>query len=86
MLDVEPGASYRFAGRGTIGGLSGGRAVRPDPSGRGAVFTYAIDLQPRGGMRLLAPVLGPIVRSGLRKDLEKLRSLLEVPWRDQGVS
>ena len=28
-------------------------------------------------MRLLRPILGPMVRSGLRKDLQKLRALLE---------
>ena len=28
-------------------------------------------------MRLLSPVLGPMVRSGLKKDLQRLRELLE---------
>jgi carbon monoxide dehydrogenase subunit G len=77
VTDLDPGASYRFAGTGTIGGLAGGRAVRADAAGTGAVFTYAIELQPRGGMRLLAPLLGPMVRSGLRKDLQKLKTLLD---------
>ncbi len=58
-------------------GLSGGRTVRSDPGGTGAVFTYAIDLQPKGGMRLLKPFLAPMVRSGLKKDLHKLRELLD---------
>ncbi len=74
---LDPGVSYRFAGTGTIGGLSGGRAVRADAPGTGAVFTYTIELQPKGGMRLLGPLLGPLVRSGLKKDLQKLRTLLE---------
>ena len=39
------------------------------------MFTYAIDLQPKGSMRLLTPVLAPMVRSGLKKDLLKLREL-----------
>ena len=77
--DVEPGHSYRFAGSGTIGGVAGGRTVRPDPPGSGALFTYAIELEPRGGMRLLGPLLGPLVRSGLKKDLRKLKLLLEAP-------
>jgi hypothetical protein len=43
------------------------------------VFTYTIEVQPKGPMRLL----GPIVRSGLRKDLQKLEALLESDqWRD----
>ena len=74
---VDPGVSYRFAGEGTIGGLAGGRSVRPDEAGTGSVFTYAVELQPRGSMRLLRPVLRPIVRSGLRRDLQTLKQLLD---------
>jgi uncharacterized protein YndB with AHSA1/START domain len=76
VTELEPGTSYRFAGEGTVGGLSGARTVVPD-DGTGAVFTYEIDLEPTGGMRLLRPVLGPMVRSGLKKDLAKLKQLLE---------
>jgi carbon monoxide dehydrogenase subunit G len=77
VTDLDPGVSYRFAGSGTIGGVAGGRAVRTDESGTGAVFTYTIDLEPKGGMRLMRPVLGPVVRSGLKKDLQKLKTLLD---------
>jgi carbon monoxide dehydrogenase subunit G len=77
VSDLDPGVSYRFAGRGTIGGLAGGRTVGADPSGTGSVFTYAIELQPEGGMRLLRPVLSAMVRSGLKKDLKRLKALLE---------
>lgn len=75
VTELDPGASYRFAGSGTIGGLRGGRRVRPE--GQGAVFTYAIELEPTGAMRLLRPILGPMVRSGLKKDLGRLKQLLE---------
>ena len=58
--------------------------MTPDPPGGPAVgtkvhavFTYAIELEPKGGMRLLRPLLGPMVRSGLKKDLQKLKALLE---------
>jgi carbon monoxide dehydrogenase subunit G len=77
VTDLDPGVSYRFTGTGTIGGLAGGRTVQPDPDGNGAVFTYAIELEPQGGMRLLRPVLASIVRSGLKKDLRQLKALLE---------
>ena len=77
VTELDPGVSYRFAGTGTIGDLAGGRAVRPDDGGSGAVFTYTIEMQPKGGMRVLSPVLGPMVRSGLKKDLARLRVLLE---------
>ena len=75
VIDLDPGVSYRFAGTGTVGGLSGGRAVRA--KGAGAEFTYTIALQPHGGMRLLGPLLRPFVRSGLKKDLRKLKTLLD---------
>jgi hypothetical protein len=58
VTEFDPGVSYRFEGSGTIGGLSGGRSVRPGAHGAGAEFTYTIDLQPTGGMRLLPPILG----------------------------
>jgi len=77
VTELDPGASYRFTGSGTIGGLSGGRSVRPDAAGGGAVFTYTIELEPTGAMRLLAPLLRPLVRSGLTKDLARLRTILE---------
>jgi hypothetical protein len=77
VTEVDPGVSYRFTGSGTIGGLAGGRSVRAAPAGSGAVFTYTIELQPKGGMRLLAPVLGPMVRSNLKKDLLTLKRQLE---------
>ena len=77
VTELDPGASYRFAGKGTIGGLEGGRAVRPDGAGGGTVFTYTIEMQPTGGTRLLSPLLGPMVRSALKKDLDRLRALLE---------
>jgi carbon monoxide dehydrogenase subunit G len=76
VTELDPGVSYRFEGSGTIGGLRGGRRVEPEGD-MGAVFTYTIELDPKGTMRILRPVLGPIVRSGLRKDLRSLKSLLE---------
>ena len=76
VTDLDRGVSYRFEGNGTIGGLRGGRRVEPDGD-QAAVFTYTIELEPQGGMRLLRPVLGPMVRSGLKKDLQTLKALLE---------
>ena len=75
VTELDPGTSYRFSGDGTIGDVAGGRSVRPD--GNGAIFTYDIELTPTGGSRLLGPLLGPMVRSGLKKDLGRLKELLE---------
>jgi carbon monoxide dehydrogenase subunit G len=77
VTSLDPGVSYEFTGSGTIGDLSGGRSVRANGSGTGSVFTYDIQLQPKGGMRMLRPVLGALVRSGLKRDLRSLRGLLE---------
>ena len=79
VTELDPGVSYRFEGSGTIGGLRGGRAVRDGVPGApsASVFTYTIELEPAGAMRLLSPILKPMVRSGLSKDLQTLKALLE---------
>jgi Polyketide cyclase / dehydrase and lipid transport len=77
VTSLDPGISYEFSGSGTIGGLRGGRSVHASQGGESSVFTYDIQLQPKGGMRLLRPILGPVVRSGLKKDLQTLRAALE---------
>jgi uncharacterized protein YndB with AHSA1/START domain len=75
VTQVDPGSSYRFSGAGTIGAIAGGRSVRAD--GNGTVFTYEVELTPKGGMRLLRPLLGSIVGSRLKQDLNTLKALLE---------
>ena len=76
VTSLDPGASYRFEGSGTIGGLRGRRAV-VSSGDAASVFTYEVELEPRGSMRMLRPVLGPMVRAGLKRDLQMLRGLLE---------
>jgi carbon monoxide dehydrogenase subunit G len=76
---LDPGVSYEFSGSGTIGELEGGRSVQVGVDGTGSIFTYDIQLHPRGWMRLLLPTLGPMVRSALKKDLHTLSGLLENP-------
>jgi carbon monoxide dehydrogenase subunit G len=77
VTDVEPGVSYSFAGAGTSGDVRGGRTVMPDPGGDGSVFTYTIEVKPKGTARALGPLLLPLLRSGLQKDLKRLKALLE---------
>ena len=76
VTELDPGVSYRFSGEGTIGSVAGRRRVESDGEG-GSVFTYEIELTPRGAMRLMSPILGTMARSGLKKDLKKLKGLLE---------
>jgi carbon monoxide dehydrogenase subunit G len=75
--EVDPGVSYSFAGAGTSGDIRGRRTVMPKPGGDGSVFTYTIELEPRGTARALGPLLVPLLRSGLQKDLKRLKALLE---------
>ena len=77
VTDLEPRISYRFKGSGTIGGLAGARYVQPATNGAGALFTYEVELEPKGAMRLLRPVLRRMVRSNLKRDLRTLKSILE---------
>ena len=75
VTEVDPGVSYRFRGAGTIGGLSGGRSVHAN--GTGSVVTYEVEVEPKGAMRLLRPVLGSMVGSRLKQDLSTLKALME---------
>ena len=77
VSEVDPGVSYRFAGSGTSGDIRGSRTVRANQGGAGSVFTYQIELDPKGVTRALGPLLVPILRSSLRKDLNRLKALLE---------
>ena len=77
VSDVDPGVSYRFAGSGTSGDIRGSRTVQANEGRGGSVFTYRIDLEPKGAARALGPLLVPILRSGLQKDLKRLKALLE---------
>ena len=45
VTELDPGASYRFSGAGTIGGVAGGRAVRADEAGR-APSHLPVELRP----------------------------------------
>ncbi len=41
------------------------------------MFTYQIDLEPKGVTRALGSLLVPMLRSGLQKDLKRLKALLD---------
>jgi predicted enzyme related to lactoylglutathione lyase len=77
VTHVEPGSAYEFTGNGTSGEIRGRRTVRPLTAGGASAFGYEIELTPRRGLRPFARLLGPILRSGLRRDLGRLKSLLE---------
>jgi hypothetical protein len=77
VTGFEEGTSYSFVGSGTIGGIAGGRRVVGTADGSSADFTYIVEMQPRGAMRLMRPILGSMIRKNLRRDLATLKGLLE---------
>ena len=76
VSDVQEGVSYRFSGSGTSGEVAGRRTVVPLDDTRSS-FTYEIDLTLRGATRLVQPLGARVLKRGLRKDLTKLRRLVE---------
>ena len=77
VTEAIPGRRYTFAGEGTGGAVRGGRIVRPGPRPDTSVFTYHVEVEPHGVARLAQPVLGRMLSRSLRRDLERLRELIE---------
>jgi hypothetical protein len=68
--------AYRFVGGGASGQVEGGRkveAIDPDRS----EFTYDINLTLNGPIRFFGPILRPLLRRNLGKDLQRFRTLVE---------
>jgi len=76
VTETGPDLSYRFSGTGTSGDVRGRRTVVPNPVGT-AVFTYDVELEPRGVPRVAQPLLGRWLTHSMRRDLERLRHLIE---------
>ncbi len=75
IVEFEPGRKTAFR---TIGGpleATGYRLVEPDAAG--ARFTYAAEVELRGPVALLAPFLQWHLRRTIRRDLERLKQILE---------
>lgn len=77
VTETGPGLSYRFAGSGTSGRVRGGRSVRAGGDPGSAIFRYDVELEPEGLPPGTAPVLAWWLRHSLRRDLARLRDLLE---------
>jgi hypothetical protein len=76
VFDVDPGVGYRFTGTGTTGLVRGLRRVEPETRDSSR-FTYQVELQPRRHYRALRPLLKAALGSGLRKDLQRLKQIME---------
>ncbi|HEY5699513.1 MAG TPA: SRPBCC family protein [Acidimicrobiales bacterium] len=77
VTETGPGMAYRFAGDGTSGAVRGGRTVVAGSGPGTSVFTYDVELEPHGVPRLAQPVLGWWLTHSLRRDLGRLRTLIE---------
>ena len=77
VTEVGPGFSYRFEGAGTSGNVRGRRSVRPGDSPDSSVFAYDVELEPHAIPRLARPVLRRWLHHSLRRDLRRLRTLVE---------
>ena len=77
VTEVGPGRSYRFAGTGTSGNVRGRRSVRPGEQPDSAVFAYDVELEPLAIPRIAQPVLSWWLGHSLRRDLSRLRRLVE---------
>jgi len=78
VTDVGPGLTYGFTGAGTSGRVSGRRTVTSGGSADSARFSYAVRLEPDDAMpRIVAPLLARWLRHSMRRDLRRLRRLIE---------
>jgi hypothetical protein len=77
VTEVGPGMSYRFAGDGTSGRVRGRRSVREDAASGGSVFRYDVELEPERVPRGVAFILTWWLGRSLRRDLGRLRALVE---------
>ena len=76
VTEVGPGYRYRFAGEGDSGRVDGGRAVVANADGT-TTFTYDIELHLEGMLARLAPAVAWFMRRALRRDVRRLRRILE---------
>jgi hypothetical protein len=77
VTEVGPGMTYAFAGGGTSGVVRGRRSVTEGTTPESAVFTYDVELEPDGIPRPARPILRWWLQHSLRRDLRRLRAMLE---------
>lgn len=52
-----------------------------EPQGAGTKFTRVVEIEPKGFMKLMAPMMGRMIKKRNVSYLTKLKSLLEDPTR-----
>ena len=77
VTEVGPGMTYRFEGAGDSGPVRGRRTVREGDAPGSARFTYEVELEPTEIARPLRPVVAWMLRRSMRRDVHRLRALVE---------
>jgi hypothetical protein len=77
VTDVGPGLTYGFSGTGTSGEVRGRRTVVAADRPQSARFSYDVELEPSAVPRILAPLMARWLGHSMRRDLRRLRSLVE---------
>jgi hypothetical protein len=80
VVATGPGRAYRFAGTGTDGRVVGGRSVQP-VGDRTSVFRYDVQVAAPKVPLVLRPVVRRWLTHSLRRDLRRLRRMLEAAPR-----
>jgi hypothetical protein len=76
VVATGPGRAYRFSGTGTDGRVVGGRSVQP-VGDHASVFRYDVQVAAPNLPRVLRPVMRRWLTHSLRRDLRRLRRMLE---------
>ena len=77
VTDVGPGLTYGFSGTGTSGEVRGRRTVVAAGTPQSARFSYDVELEPNAVPRFLAPLMARWLGHSMRRDLRRLRRLVE---------
>jgi uncharacterized protein YndB with AHSA1/START domain len=77
IVAFEPNAHLELRGR--LAGMKADLVYRLEPEGSGTRLTNDVTLEPRGPVRLLAPMLTGRIRASVADNLGTLKRLLEHP-------
>jgi hypothetical protein len=75
VTEVEADGAVRFAGQGSGGAVAGRRSVRAHALG--TEVRLELHVETSGTLRLLEPLLAPMFRRGVQRDLRTLQQLVE---------
>lgn len=75
VVDYKYCSITSFKGENNTSFVTGFREFLPNDNG--TIFRYSLQLSPKGFMKILAPILGRALNKQIKKDLNKLKQILE---------